>query len=385
MTNSKKRVGAQGRTRPPRERQVMATTLKWVGGLTAVLTLIFGLHQLTELISVNRERHRQVEELMAIAKTQEQTGDRDGAWTSLEKAAQVAKGDTKVEAAQADVAMRWLRTRYGPDEKRFDASKFLPVLDQAASTTRGQRKADILAHIGWAELLRSDDDAFERQGYAYLREALQIDAQNVYAHAMAGYWALRSVSGPRGGSGETETERKVGVARKEFSLALGAGREQDYVRELQIAGFRALETPGGDVELIELVDAMRKNGQQISWRTRNEIIKFYADRLTPSIVSGTDYSQPTLVYSEARRRLLGTLPPADQLATFTWVWDVSDLDPSKIWLREYYRAVLQEADGQYAQARQSLLTAQSNMPDDYETGLMIKDAVRRLSKEKPQH
>jgi hypothetical protein len=356
----------------------VATAIKWVGAVTAVLTLIFGLHQLADLISANRARHHQVEVLLTTAKTQEQAGDREDAWTSLQQAAQVAKGDVRVETAQEDLAMRWLRTRRGPDEKRFDASKFLPVLERAASTTQGQRKADILAHTGCVQFLRSDDDAFEEQGRAYFREAFQIDAQNVYAHAMWGYWALWSMSGPRQADSELEEERRLALARKEFSMALASGRELDYVRQLQIDGLNAFSTTEGDVELMELADAMRKNHEPISPEIRHEMARFYTDRLTPSISYGDESPQPVVFYSEERKALLGALPPADQLATFTWLFDVNNSVFKTYW-REYYRAVLQEAAGQHAEARQSLLKARSNMPRDYETNLLIEDAIRRLS------
>lgn len=384
MTKAKKRADVQGDAQAHGGPQVMATGLKWVGGVTAVLTLILGLHQLINLISAGRERHRQAEVLLTTAQTQKQADDRERAWASLEQAAQVAKGDTEVETAQADFAMGWLRTRRGPYEKRFDVGKFLPALERAASTTQGQRKADILAHIGWAQFLRSDDDAFEEQAHAYYREALNIDVQNVYAHAMRGYWALWSMSGPRDAASEMERERRLGQARKEFSAALAAGREHDYVRQLQIDGLDSLATSEGDVELMELANAMRKDREPISSEVRSEMAEFYVHRLTPSVRFGDDYPQPAVFYSEERKALLGALPPADQLATFAWIFDVGNSRIRPYW-REYYRAVLQEAEGRYAEARQSLLKARSNMPHDYETNLAFEDAIRRLSNEERRH
>jgi len=56
-------------------RQVVATALKWVGGVTAVLSLVFGLNQLVNLISCHRQRDRQVKELLRTSEMQ-RTGSR---------------------------------------------------------------------------------------------------------------------------------------------------------------------------------------------------------------------------------------------------------------------------------------------------------------------
>ena len=64
MPKAKKpKSGRGGAGEPPEPRSRFGTVLKWVGGTTAVLSLVFGLRQLTVLISDARDRQRQVTEL----------------------------------------------------------------------------------------------------------------------------------------------------------------------------------------------------------------------------------------------------------------------------------------------------------------------------------
>ena len=51
------------------------TVLKWIGGGTAVLSLIFGLRQLSVLISDARDRQRQATELIAAGRLQQAARD----------------------------------------------------------------------------------------------------------------------------------------------------------------------------------------------------------------------------------------------------------------------------------------------------------------------
>src|SRR6266496_6650817 len=78
----------------------LGLALKWVGGTTAVLSLVFGLRQLTVLISDARDRQRQVTELIATGRLQQEARDYRSAWNNLGKAADLRANDSGVRAAQ---------------------------------------------------------------------------------------------------------------------------------------------------------------------------------------------------------------------------------------------------------------------------------------------
>src|SRR6266496_281914 len=134
--------------------------LKWVAGTTAVLSLIFGLRQLTLLISDARDRQRQVTELIATGKLQQEARDYRSAWNNLGKAADLRANDSGVRAAQEDLAMAWLdniRGDQGPTPFSEIVDLLVPVLSRGAVAAEGSRKGDLLAHLGWADFLRWRD------------------------------------------------------------------------------------------------------------------------------------------------------------------------------------------------------------------------------------
>jgi hypothetical protein len=361
MSRTKKTASGQERTSGgPASRPVIGTVLKLVGGVTAVLSLVFGLTQLVDMVSGHRQRDRQVKELLRTSGMEQQARDYSAAWNSLEEADRLTKGGHEVRTAQESLAMDWLENvRLSSDQQRFSdvVGKVTPVLDRAASTAQGVRKADLLAHLGWAEFLRSRDGVSAATPDHYYQQALKIDPQNAYAHAMLGHWILWN-----GG--------RVSEAREQFSFALAAGPRRDCVRALQLSGYENVHTGEARMELIRVVNDMRKNGEPVDPHTRSALWIVYDGDLDPQ--------------SAQRQQLLTALPPEEQLATFGWLFDTADFDSSRIWIREFYRAILQEAAGQRAQALQTLLSVRAKLP--YTAVDRIRDEVQkgivRLSKTK---
>ena len=358
MRGRKKTVVSHGTGGTPAGRQVVASALKWVGGITAVLSLVFGLHQLFDMVSGRRQRDRQVKELLKTSEMEEQARDYVGAWSSLEEADRLTKGAREVRTAQESLAMDWLENaRLGSDQQKFSdiVGKVTPVLDRAASSAEGARKASLLAHLGWAEFLRSRDGMSAASPDHYYQQALKIDPQNACAHAMLGHWVLWN-----GG--------RVAEAREQFSLALAAGPRRDYVRALQLSGYENVRTDEADRELVRTVNDMRKNGELVEPHTRSAVWSIYNIDLDPQ--------------SAQRQPLLGALPPGEQLATFSWLFDTADFDPSRIWIREFYRAILQEVAGQRTEALRTLISVRPKLPAGAVQRIRdeVEKRIARLSK-----
>ena len=66
-----------------------------------------------------------------------------------------------------------------------------PVLARGAASSDDRRAANALAHLGWADFLRSREGAMGLDPPRYYRQAIQRDPQNVYAHAMWGHDLIR--------------------------------------------------------------------------------------------------------------------------------------------------------------------------------------------------
>ena len=360
MGKSKRTVGHEEKTPLKADgSQVVVKALKWVGAVTAVLSLIFGLNQLVGIISGSRARNRRFTELLSTGKTQQEAHDFVAAWKSFEEADRLKEGNRELRAAQETLAMDWLEEgRLSRGEAKFEdlVGKVLPVLQRALPAAQGVRKADLLAHLGWAEFLRSRDGSSEMPPDEYYQQALKIDSHNVYAQAMLGHWILWN-----GG--------KVGEAEQHFSIALAAGRAHDLARGYQLAGLNNRDNEEARLELLRVVNEMRKDNEQADARTTSWIWTIYYFRFGQS---GRTAEQ---------KGLLAALPPEEQLATFSWLFDVSDFDSSKKWLREYYRAILQDAAGKHAEALQTFLNVRSTLSKDVIPSIRsdVDAAIKRLS------
>jgi hypothetical protein len=108
-----------------------STVMKWVGGTTAILTLVFGLQRVVTSVSDARVKRNRTNELLRTAKLQLADRRYDEAWATLQQAETVNSTSTDVHSAQEDVAMEWLdNIRVTPSEGTFTdvVRKVSPVL-----------------------------------------------------------------------------------------------------------------------------------------------------------------------------------------------------------------------------------------------------------------
>jgi hypothetical protein len=314
-------------TRPSAPDRV-ARVLKWVGAVTAVLTLVFGLRTLFTWISDTRMQRRQVTDLVETAQQQAKEKEFPAAWASLTRASQI-RDTPEVDTAKEDVAMAWLEDGHPGPDKPFATivDAVAPTLDAALLHAQGTRRADILSHIGWGKFLRSRDSVTEDPEPQY-REAISIDPRNPYANAMLGHWIIWN-----GGA--------VPEARPYFDAAVASGRALVFVRDFQLA---ALSDQGDDedFELIRVVNSMRQRHEPLDAETNRYVRWVYGIHVDrgPSAPFGPPLSQ--------------ILPVADQLATFEWLLADPNAAGTDELICTYVLGLLQEAAGQRQQALETL-------------------------------
>jgi hypothetical protein len=306
-------------------------------------------------------RTRQVTALLKQSELQSGSGNYASAWKLLEDAGGVDPGSAEVIDAQERLAMQWLQNARGSQltgSLKDIAEKVSPVLSRGAVAGKGERTADLMAHMGWADFLRLREGMAGLDPTKHYMRAIEIDPANVFAHTMWGFEILRT----RGPAGE---------ANRHFAAALGSKREREYVRHMQIAALLWGQKPELESEAIRVVNEMRLGGESMSpgtpessdtWRLWN----IYYFRL----ISGHDKPQ-----------FLSALSPADHLATFRWLYSEDQLPKDKHSSYLCILAQLQELNGDRAGALASyrrLRTQVANSPGRLLDG--ANAAIARLSK-----
>ncbi len=293
----------------------LARALKWIGIATAVISLLLGIQQLSSWVGDVYSRQRETATLIEVAHQQASRREFGAAWSSLDRAAALGPGEP-VDAARLDVAFAWLHdARPGPGQRfAVITDAVTPALDRALVGAEGERRADLVAHLGWVTFLRLRDGHQGDPAERY-QEALAIDADHVFANAMLGHWLLW-----RGGPFE--------AARKRFDVALAtAGDRRPFVRQLQLAALMN-RNESGDAELLRVANDMRTRSEPLDTRVADYVFWIYTVRYRPG---APRTSRPDTALSAA-----------ELAATYDWVADASP-SAQRSGEREAVRGVLVDA------------------------------------------
>ncbi len=196
-----------------------------------------------------------------------------------------------VDDARVEIAFAWLEdARPGPGQRfAVITDAVTPALDRALVSAQGERRADLLAHLGWVTFLRLRD-GYDVDPAARYQEALTVDPDNVFANAMLGHWLMW-----RG--------RQIQPARERFDTALAAaGDRRPFVRRLQLA---ALTNGNADAELLRVANDMRTRNEPIDPAVADRVYFVYTLKYGPNASRTRD---PDL-----------TVPAADLETTYEWI------------------------------------------------------------------
>lgn len=335
-----------------RQRRPVGHILKWVGGITAVLSLIFGVAQLWNGVFGVTSKRRHVRELLATGRVQLEQRDYPAAWVSDSQAASLARDDDAVRRAQEGVAMAWLEESRLAEGETFSglANHLAPVLQRGLLDAQGQRRADLLAHLGWAEFLRWRDGVGSRTPDTLYRRALAVDPRNVYAHAMLGHWILWR-------------HDALEDARAHFAIALAQGRVHPYVRTVQLAALENSHDQAAGEELVRVANDMRVAGEPRGERVRRALSSVYFFR------SSSD--------TAALHRLVTAVPAPDHLATFQWLFGEAGGENLH---HRYMLGLLQEAAGERPNALHTMRSLRQVPSLAYGLRAGVAAAIQRLTR-----
>jgi tetratricopeptide (TPR) repeat protein len=332
------------RTSPGSTGPFAETPLKWIGVVTLLLAVLLLLNQASKVFAEIRDRQRQVGEWQAMADQQQRAGDFQRAWASLERAAATASRGSflarlasppepeqqAVQTAQEDLAMAWVERASAAGGVRFSdtVDPLLPALTRGAETSAGRRQADLLAHIGWAQFLKSRDGGAEPiDPEPFYRQAIDADPSNPYAHAHWGHWLAWK-------------RRPLEQATAQFDAALTSGRVRPYVRSLQLAALQLASTDASQAAYLAAVADMVRNQEAVEPEVRNTVYRLYARGCHDD---------------ERFDRLAAAVPAATQIAVIRALFFDVDFDPAREPQRDACLLRLQEAGAAVAAAPPALL------------------------------
>jgi tetratricopeptide (TPR) repeat protein len=327
--------------------------LKAVGAVAAVVSLLLGLNQLTGLVQGFRVHRQEFSDAMMSGDQEQRRGDHAAAFRSFKRAAALDPIDRQAQTRETQAAILWLETVHAQNQTFTDvANQVLPVLDTALVRAKGPAAGDILAHIAWANFLKYRDGL--REGINLdenLKAALVADPDNVYGHAMSGFWILW-----RGGD--------LKSAQTHFSAALATGRERSYVRGLQLSALTNADSPENDAEALRVANEVRKSGDEIDTTLRQRI--FWNN------FSSRFHSRDRLVSA------LSVLSPQETEATYDWL-DDRPADAVKTFSRAFVEANLSEIQGRPADALARYQALQTQLRNtDSSLSPTVDAAVKRL-------
>ena len=331
------------------------------------------------------ERRAQRGRAIALVKQSEvqaASGDFRAADDSLQQAKAIAPEAVEVIELEERRAMARLRGvglrffRGSNSDLEALVDKTWPTLSHGVSQAKGERLADLLAHMGWAHYLRERAGIGGGRPAEHYRRALEVDARNVYAHAMWGFELLRQ----RGASAA------LVEAGQHFAAAVESRRERDYVRHMQVGALLQTYTNAW-------IDDVAREGQAL--RVVNEMRVNGEPRPKGWPPGGLKKTIWSIYYFDVVTRdrlemLLAGLPAGEHLKTFRWLFPEDDLPESEGAPMPFQYFVvlgrLQERSGERAGAlasyRRVLQEAAIKKYDGGRTLEIVKEisaAIKRLS------
>ena len=305
------------------------------------------------------ERAQQEQTVREVASAAElcTSGSHAAAWNRFDELDARYPSDAAVQRAREQCGMRWLReirVRVGEQTFADIIKRVQPVLVAALPDATGQRAADLLAHLGWADYLLTREGATAGGPAAQFERAVKEDPDNVYAHAMWGrhLWWFR----------DRDKE-----ARQHFEQAVASGREREFVRSLQF---------GGSLSRAELVPyaVIVANDMRLAGETMTDALR--------SRLWSTAY-RSYLFSIDDRSNFLAILPPDQHLATFDWLFPRSTLRPGEMPVWRYAHAVLLANAGQKAEARTELEALLKDLDAEKADGRIVDQTRRMLAELSP--
>ena len=357
-------AGAETKTR-------WGAMMGWVGGATALIGLFGSLAGGAGWVAAHHKESAERKAQMAVAQGMVSQGEYEEAVKSY---GEILKGDKLNKAAldgQLDATMLWVEDFHsaGKDDEsvangaKAGLDEILGLLNAGlvraqAEKGRGERRADVQAHLGWAHWMNQKiaEREFGQAAQQDWNKALAMDPKNVYAHAMLGNSMLQTGGG-------------IAAAAAHFDTALATGRVRAYVFDMEMSGLVYNEMPGARAQIVKTANAMRKAGEPLEADTKQRLI--------------STCCLPYMINHDELVEALSAVPVQEAWQSYLWLTDakegVEEEDTAKR-DRVFVRGTLLEIAGRRAEALvlfQALARYLAKQPGTYQEAVGAE--VKRLS------
>jgi hypothetical protein len=275
-------------------------------------------------------------------------------WQRLGDLAASPAASAALQTAREDCAMAWLRgIRVRADTESFTAivNRLTPTLVSGLPGVKGQRAADLRAHLGWGDMLRAREGAADANPDAHFRRALEDDADNVYANAMRAHFLAQR---------NREAEAVV-----HFRTAVAAQRDRPFVRSLQFGAW--LWRAGYAPHAVRVANEMRIAAER---PTAEQINALWSPIYFSRLFNADDPAE-----------FLAVLPADEHLATFEWLYPTPRHDGERAaWV--YCHAMLMANAGRRGEAVAALSHLRDELRASQSSGRALDQtqaALKRLA------
>ena len=298
-----------GSEQKPNPWNLIAQLLKWLGGITAFISLILGILRVNDIFSDWKERNITVTQLVSAAKLQLDSNDYQGAWQLVDDALKFNPASQLALQQRINIALSWLRNMRKKGDKTFSdfVEKLLPTLYLGAVSKNPDIVANSLAHIGWANFLRSRDGIQDLEIKEYYKRALKLDPENTYAHIMLAHYKLWQLNS------ESNSKTNFTTIKSHIEKSFNSTQNHGYVRGMQISALlNASSHPNVQIELIKVAEEIRQKKETLEKSNRHRFFGLINDMISPPDLS-EEVNQETL------NQLIHDVPPRVLLELFNWL------------------------------------------------------------------
>ena len=361
----------------PHRWHVISQSLKWVGGIVTIISLVIGGVTLSRFYLDWQEQRDTISELVEAADWLSKTKDYSQAWKMFEQANELNPSSPLVRDGRFRLAKIWVRNWGGGN--KVDKSKEAVTLDAISETlyrdlpnASVDDEASILAHVAYVQFLRRFHNlAVFVDAESLLEKALEKSPDNIYANTF--YARFITTYGQKEAPVTAETIRQVETL---FQKALTYAKKDDksFVRSHQFSSLHSF-TQHGEHERREAA--------------LSALIKASADVMQSGEANPPKYIKNYILYGYGRGKaelvevLVSTLPAKEQLAVFEWALeDFNGNSDDLINQFSYIKARLNEAMNNKDAALeryQSLLATETNK----ELQQLVDQSIQRLTGKLP--